>query len=176
MKLAYYPGCTLRTKAKELDRYARESAAALGIELCELSETAAKRIKPAADRKNVTVSVIGSSAQIRGVRKILEEMIYNLLDNAVKYNKDGGMVDVIINNTDDTVNLIVRDTGIGIPAEEQPRVFERFYCVDKSRSKLVGGTGLGLSIVKHGAAYHDAEISLQSTVDKGTTITISFIK
>ena len=146
------------------------------VDLCELSKTVAERIKPAADKKNVNMSVIGSSAKIQGVRKILEEMIYNLLDNAVKYNKDGGMVDVIVTNTDDTVNLIVRDTGIGIPAEDQPRVFERFYCVDKSRSKLVGGTGLGLSIVKHGVAYHDAEISLQSKVDKGTTITISFKK
>lgn len=160
-------------KISELDerstRFEQET-----IELCELAETAAERLKPAADKKNVTINVIESCAKIWGVRKIIEEMIYNLLDNAVKYNKDGGMVDVIIANTDSGVNLIVKDTGIGIPAEDQPRVFERFYCVDKSRSKLVGGTGLGLSIVKHGAAYHNAAISLQSTVDKGTAITISF--
>lgn len=103
-------------------------------------------------------------------------MIGNLLDNAIKYNQDNGTVDIIVTNSEDAAKLVVRDTGIGIPKAEQSRVFERFYCVDKSHSKLVGGTGLGLSIVKHGAMYHNAEIFLESTVGKGTSITISFNK
>ena len=89
-------------------------------------------------------------------------MIYNLCDNAIKYNRENGTVDIIINNTDNKVNLTVNDTGIGIPNSEQSRVFERFYRVDKSRSKLVGGTGLGLAIVKHAAACSNAEIILES--------------
>ena len=103
-------------------------------------------------------------------------MIYNLCDNAIKYNKENGTVDVIINTTDSKVNLTVRDTDIGIPQSEQGRVFDRLYRVDKSHSKLVGGTGLVLAIVKHGAAYHDAEISLESTEGKGTNVTISLKK
>ena len=146
------------------------------IDLCELSESVAERLKPVADKRNISINVIGGSVKIRGVRKILDEMIYNLLDNAVKYNKDGGMVDLIVTKADENATLIVRDTGIGIPQEDCSRVFERFYCVDKSRSKTVGGTGLGLSIVKHGAAYHDAQITLDSAVGRGTTVTISFSK
>ena len=103
-------------------------------------------------------------------------MIYNLCDNAIKYNKENGTVDVIINRANGKTSVTVRDTGIGIPASEQDRVFERFYRVDKSHSKLVGGTGLGLAIVKHAAAYHDAEISLESIVGKGTSVTIGFNK
>ena len=103
-------------------------------------------------------------------------MIYNLCENAIKYNKENGMVDVILNTTSDKVNITVRDTGIGIPKSEQSRVFERFYRVDKSRSNQVGGTGLGLAIVKHGATYHDAHITLESTEGKGTSVTISFDK
>ena len=100
----------------------------------------------------------------------------NICDNAVKYNKENGTVDIIINQTDKKVNVIVRDTGIGIPQEHQQRVFERFYRVDKSHSKKVGGTGLGLAIVKHGAIYHNAEIKLESEENKGTTITLTFDK
>ena len=111
-----------------------------------------------------------------GTKKILDEMIYNLCDNAIKYNKEGGTVEVIVNQTNGKTSVTVRDTGIGIPTSEQNRVFERFYRVDKSHSKLVGGTGLGLAIVKHGAAYHNAEISLESTEGKGTSVTISFNK
>ena len=101
-------------------------------------------------------------------------MIFNLCDNAIKYNKENGSVDIIIENSGSHISLAVRDTGIGIPSTQQGRVFERFYRVDKSRSKAEGGTGLGLSIVKHGAMYHNAEISLNSAPDKGTTVTLTF--
>lgn len=146
------------------------------IDLLEISNDIVKRLKPLADKNNITVNIIGQSAYISGTRKILDEMIYNLCDNAIKYNKKNGTVDIIINVTDSNTSLTVRDTGIGIPKSEQGRVFERFYRVDKSHSKLVGGTGLGLSIVKHGAAYHNAEIRLESIEDKGTSVTVSFCK
>ena len=146
------------------------------VDLCELSKDIVKRLTPVASKRNIALNVIGDTAYVHGAKKILDEMIYNLCDNAIKYNKENGTVDVIINTTDSKVNLTVRDTGIGIPQSEQSRVFERFYRVDKSHSKLVGGTGLGLAIVKHGAAYHDAEISLESAEGKGTSVTISFMK
>lgn len=143
-------------------------------DLYELSENVISTLKNSAEKKNVSINIIGGHAGVFGVRQILEEMIYNLCDNAIKYNRDGGTVDVIINTTDMTSSISVRDTGIGIPLQQQERVFERFYRVDKGRSKAEGGTGLGLSIVKHGAACHNAEISLESTVGSGTTITITF--
>ena len=143
-------------------------------DLYELSSEIIKRLKPAADKKGITMNLIGESTCIYGAWQILDEMIYNLCDNAIKYNKENGTVDVIINTTADKVKLSVRDTGIGIPPAQQGRVFERFYRIDKSRSKAEGGTGLGLSIVKHGAIYHNAEITLESAVDKGTTVTITF--
>lgn len=146
------------------------------VDICELSKDILKRLTPVANKRNITLNVIGDTAYVYGTKKILDEMIYNLCDNAIKYNKENGVVDVIINTTDSKVNLTVRDTGIGIPKGEQSRVFERFYRVDKSHSKLVGGTGLGLAIVKHGAAYHDAEISLESTEGKGTSVTVYFQK
>lgn len=135
-----------------------------------------ERLKSEAAKKNISFSLIGSQAEVLGVPKILDEMLYNICDNAVKYNKENGTVDIIINQTDKKVNVIVRDTGIGIPQEHQQRVFERFYRVDKSHSKKVGGTGLGLAIVKHGAIYHNAEIKLESEENKGTTITLTFDK
>jgi len=146
------------------------------IDIYELSKDIVKRLTPIADKRNITFNIIGDTAKVYGTRKILDEMIYNLCDNAIKYNKENGTVDVIINESKSKVNLTVRDTGIGIPQGEQSRVFERFYRVDKSHSKLVGGTGLGLAIVKHAAAYHDAEISLESIVGKGTSVTIGFNK
>lgn len=111
-----------------------------------------------------------------GVDKILDEMIYNLCDNSIKYNSPNGTVDLIIEETSHKVTLTVRDTGIGIPKNEQERIFERFYRVDKSRSKSAGGTGLGLAIVKHGAICHNAKIILNSTENKGTSITLEFDK
>ncbi len=145
------------------------------VDLRELSEDVAKRLGLAAENKNVAVTVIGN-AQITGVRKILDEMIFNLCDNAIKYNKNGGSADIVISSDAEkhTVTLTVRDTGIGIPGYAQNRVFERFYRVDKGRSKSAGGTGLGLAIVKHSAACHNAEIHLKSEENKGTEISIIF--
>ena len=144
------------------------------VDIYELSKDIVKRLTPIADKRNITINIIGDTAKVYGVRKILDEMIYNLCDNAIKYNKDNGNIDVIINQVGGKTSITVKDTGIGIPAAEQSRVFERFYRVDKSHSKLVGGTGLGLAIVKHGAAFHDAEVSLESTEGKGTSVTITF--
>lgn len=144
------------------------------VDLYELSEEITERLKSEADKKNVRISVLGENAEIFGVRKILDEMIYNLCDNAIKYNKENGLADIIITSAESNVQLTVRDTGIGIPKAHRGRVFERFYRVDKSHSKAIGGTGLGLSIVKHGAAYHNAEISLESEENKGTAISIKF--
>ena len=101
-------------------------------------------------------------------------MIANLVDNAIKYNRPDGRVDLCVKQNDCCVALTISDTGVGIPAEDCQRVFERFYRVDKSHSKSIGGTGLGLSIVKHGAAYHGAQVTLDSAVGVGTTITLTF--
>lgn len=144
------------------------------IDLHELSSEIAERLKPEADKKNVSINVMGKSVSVFGVWQILDEMIYNLCDNAIKYNNENGLVDIIITDNAENVSLTVRDTGIGIPPEHQSRIFERFYRIDKSRSKAEGGTGLGLSIVKHGAIYHNAEIDLKSSVGKGTSITLTF--
>lgn len=146
------------------------------VDLYQLSEEIAGRLKGEAAKKHVTLHLIGSSAEIYGVKKVLDEMIYNLLDNAIKYNKENGKVDIVLNAARHTVSITIRDTGIGIPKEHQPRVFERFYRVDKSHSKKVGGTGLGLAIVKHGAMYHHAKINLESAEGIGTSITILFDK
>jgi two-component system phosphate regulon sensor histidine kinase PhoR len=118
--------------------------------------------------------VTGESAKISGVRGFLHEMLYNLIDNAIKYNIDGGKVEVAVSAGDTAITVSVKDTGIGIPPEYQARVFERFFRVDKSRSKASGGTGLGLSIVKHIAQYHHAEIKLHSGNGRGTIIEILF--
>ena len=112
--------------------------------------------------------------RISGVRQLLDEMISNLCDNAIKYNRPGGRVTISVSRSDRGAELSVSDTGIGIPPEDQSRVFERFYRVDKSHSKAIGGTGLGLSIVKHGAAFHGADLSLESQPDRGTTIRLTF--
>lgn len=146
------------------------------VDLYALSLKIAERLSAEADKKNVKINVIGDKTEIIGVRKILDEMICNLCDNAVKYNKDNGIVDIIINSSDSKVKLTVRDTGIGIPSSQQSRVFERFYRVDKARSKAAGGTGLGLAIVKHGALYHDAVLDLESNENIGTTVSIVFEK
>lgn len=160
-------------KISELDER-NEHFVAEKVDLYELSKEIIQSLKMNAERKNISLNLIGEAAQITGVKQILYEMIYNLCDNAIKYNKENGVVDVIINTADDKIKLSVRDTGIGIPQSQQDRVFERFYRVDKSRSKAEGGTGLGLSIVKHGAIYHNADISLESALGKGTAITLTF--
>lgn len=144
------------------------------VDLYGLSENIIQRLKTVADKQNITINLIGDETYIVGAKKILDEMIYNICDNAIKYNKLNGTVDIIITSSIESVKLTVRDTGIGIPENEQSRVFERFYRVDKSRSKFLGGTGLGLAIVKHGAIYHNAKVILKSTEDKGTSITLEF--
>ncbi len=146
------------------------------VDLYGLSEEIIGRLKSEADKRGVTLHLIGDKAEIMGARKILDEMLYNLCDNAIKYNREGGMADIVISQTKEGVTVIVRDTGIGIPAAHQDRVFERFYRVDKSHSRKVGGTGLGLAIVKHGAMCHHARIRMESAVDRGTTVTVEFPK
>lgn len=144
------------------------------VDLYQLSAEVIDRLENEASKRKIAFHLTGSKAEISGVPKILDEMLYNLCDNAVKYNKENGTVDVLVNQTEDSVDVIVRDTGIGIPSAHRDRVFERFYRVDKSHSRKVGGTGLGLAIVKHGAIYHHAKINLESAEDKGTTVRISF--
>lgn len=146
------------------------------VDLYELSADIINRLKPIADKRNISLNLIGESTVVSGTEKILDEMIYNLCDNAIKYNVDSGTVDIILSESSHHIKLTVRDTGIGIPQSEQNRVFERFYRVDKSHSKEIGGTGLGLSIVKHAAIYHNAEIKLKSEFGKGTSITVIFNK
>ncbi len=144
------------------------------VNLYSLAEKVAERLSSVAEKQNITLSVIGDNAFVVGAKRILDEMIYNLCDNAIKYNKPDGTVDIIITSSAKSVKLTVRDTGIGIAKDEQTRVFERFYRVDKSRSKSAGGTGLGLAIVKHGAMYHNAKLVLESTVGTGTSISLEF--
>lgn len=144
------------------------------VNLLELSKRVCARLEPQAREKSVIVSVSGQNGFVWGIEEILEQMIYNLCDNAIKYNKENGRVDVNISQSAKEVVLTVSDTGIGIPKEHQSRVFERFYRVDKSRSNRTSGTGLGLSIVKHVAMHHNARIELESQPGHGTTIRIIF--
>ena len=129
-------------------------------------------LEASAAEKQVALTLSGSGFRVKGVRRLLYEILYNLCDNAVKYNVPGGSVCIAAQGN----TLTVTDTGIGIPREHQDRVFERFYRVDKSHSKAVGGTGLGLSIVKHGAASLGARIQVDSELDQGTTISVIFPK
>ena len=140
------------------------------VDMLQLCQDVKEILSPSAADKQVTVHITGSGFDVMGVRRMLHEIVYNLCDNAIKYNVPGGSVTIHVENN----RLVVKDTGIGIPAIHKDRIFERFYRVDKSHSKASGGTGLGLSIVKHAVAYHKAEISLDSTPGKGTTITIEF--
>ena len=144
------------------------------VNLLELADSAASALREQAEKRHISLSVTGESAKISGVRGFLHEMLYNLIDNAIKYNIDGGKVEVAVSAGDTAITVSVKDTGIGIPPEYQARVFERFFRVDKSRSKASGGTGLGLSIVKHIAQYHHAEIKLHSGNGRGTIIEILF--
>ena len=142
------------------------------VDLLPLAQEAAENLRDAAAQKNVTVTVTGGAAPVNGVRRLLYEIAYNLCDNAIKYNVEGGSVEVSVSAENGGACLTVRDTGIGIPPEHQSRIFERFYRVDKSHSKASGGTGLGLSIVKHAVAYHHGTVELQSEVGRGTEITV----
>lgn len=144
------------------------------VDMFSLATETVSVLRHQADASDVKLSVSGEPSHVRGIEHILSGIIYNLCDNAIKYNRPGGTVNINTTTVDGRVYLSVRDTGIGIPPEHQDRIFERFYTVDKSRSNQVGGTGLGLSIVKHGAKIHDAVIDLQSIPGEGTTVTISF--
>lgn len=143
-------------------------------DLYTLCDDVLQSLEPVAKRQAVTLRLAGESLQVRGVYQVLREMIYNLCDNAIKYNRSGGSVTVTAARSAGRASVAVADTGIGIPYEDQSRVFERFYRVDKSHSRAIGGTGLGLSIVKHAAALHGAEIKLQSQPEDGTVITVLF--
>ena len=144
------------------------------VELLALAREAAESLQSAAADRNVTITVEGEPVELTGVRRLLYEIVFNLCDNAIKYNTDGGRVQVTVTKENKTAAVTVRDTGIGIPPDQQDRVFERFYRVDKSHSKASGGTGLGLSIVKHAVQYHHGAIHLQSEVGKGTEIRVTF--
>ena len=144
------------------------------VDLLAVSQEAAGNLQDAAAARGVTVGVTGQPAVLPGVRRLIYEIVYNLCDNAVKYNRDGGRVDVTVAADADGSSITVADTGIGIEPEHQGRVFERFYRVDKSHSKASGGTGLGLSIVKHAVQYHHGHIELESTPGTGTTIRVVF--
>lgn len=155
-----------------------DEGAVLEWELVDLLKTAKDAASVLYDKtreKGIRLSIAGESAQVNGVRGLLYEMIYNLCDNAIKYNVKDGSVEITVSKAELGAVVTVRDTGIGIPPEYQSRVFERFFRVDKSRSKASGGTGLGLSIVKHIAQYHNAKITLQSELSVGTTVIVTFV-
>ena len=139
-----------------------------------MAQEAAENLQGAAAARDVTVTVEGEPVEIPGVKRLLYEIVYNLCDNAIKYNVAGGSVRLTVARCGAEAAVTVADTGIGIPADQQSRVFERFYRVDKSHSKASGGTGLGLSIVKHAVQYHHGTIHLQSEVGKGTEIRVTF--
>ena len=151
-----------------------ETMPAEPVELLALAREAAESLQNAAAARHVTITVEGEPVELTGVRRLLHEIVFNLCDNAIKYNTDGGRVQVTMTKENETAAVTVRDTGIGIPPDQQDRVFERFYRVDKSHSKASGGTGLGLSIVKHAVQYHHGAIHLQSEVGKGTEIRVTF--
>ena len=145
------------------------------VDLLEVTKECVERQKLNARRAYISLTYLGESAPVLGSRALLDELCQNLCDNAIRYNRPGGKVQIITTcNRDGHCSLTVTDNGIGIPREAQASVFERFYRVDKSRSKATGGTGLGLAIVKHIARIHNARIKLESQVDVGTTITVTF--
>lgn len=144
------------------------------VNLFEIAKEVVAELKASAAKKQVSIILDGESCVLNGVKRYLYEIMYNLCDNAIRYNKVGGEVEICVKNENDKIVLRVSDTGIGIPIEHQSRIFERFYRVDKSHSKETGGTGLGLSIVKHAAACNSGSVTLDSVVDKGTSVTVSF--
>ena len=146
------------------------------VDLYDLTMEIVSRLSPQASQKHIRMEVTGEQINCFGIRQILDEMVYNVCENAIKYNNEGGRVSVWVGATLDGPKISVSDTGIGIPKEHQERIFERFYRVDKSHSKERGGTGLGLSIVKHGALLHGAKVSVDSAPGKGTRIEMLFPK
>ncbi len=146
------------------------------LDLYAMAEKCVDMLQVNAESHDVTLQLSGKSAYVNANREMMNELLYNLCDNAIRYNKKGGRVDVSVEETDTEVVLSVKDTGIGISKEHQERIFERFYRVDRSRSKLTGGTGLGLAIVKHIVAQHHANLELESEKDAGTQIRVRFLK
>lgn len=146
------------------------------VDLTALAEKTIASLSLEAEKADVEIKLEGETAVLYGIPQLLGSIVYNLCDNAIKYNREGGSVMVSVKEEEDALALCVADTGIGIPAEDQSRIFERFYRVDKSHSREIGGTGLGLSIVKHAARLHGAAITVDSTLGKGTTITVRFPK
>ena len=144
------------------------------VDLKAIVEEVCQRLQPQAQRADVSLACECESAEILGIPKILEEILQNLIDNAIKYNRHPGSVQISLKKQGETATLRVTDTGIGISEEDRPRVFERFYRADRSRSKQIGGTGLGLSIVKHSAETHGASVHLESQLCVGTTVTVAF--
>ncbi len=162
-------------RLSELDSAEKEEDAEQ-VDILELAEENVERLNPIADSMGVSVTVDGEPCYVTGSRKRLDELVFNLIDNAVRYNKADGSVAVSVKNTEANIIFAVADTGIGIPSEARDRVFERFYRVDKSRSKRDGGTGLGLAIVKRVAMLYGAEIRLESEENVGTTVSVRFPK
>ena len=162
-------------RLSELDSAEKEEDAEQ-VDILELAEETVERLNPIADSMGVSVTVDGEPCYVTGSRKRLDELVFNLIDNAVRYNKADGSVAVSVKNTEANIIFAVSDTGIGIPSEARDRVFERFYRVDKSRSKRDGGTGLGLAIVKRVAMLYGAEIRLESEENVGTTVSVRFPK
>lgn len=146
------------------------------IDLYETIKDVVHKLKPQAASHKVNLEVDGEITHVKANKRMIEDLVYNLIDNAIKYNVENGNVLVSVKNEENNGLISVKDTGIGIPKEEQNRVFERFYRIDKSRSKKIEGSGLGLSIVKHIVEYHNGSITLESEVGKGTTITIKLPK
>lgn len=144
------------------------------INLMAVVNEVVETLQSAAQKRGISIIVSGDPCHIQGVRSMIYEIVQNLCDNAVKYNVENGSVEVTVKRSSQRTVLLVKDTGIGIPAEHQHRIFERFYRVDKSHSKETGGTGLGMAIVKHAAQYHNARVQLQSTPGIGTTVTVTF--
>ncbi len=144
------------------------------VNLYEISQNVISRLSSVASKRGITFQLEGDSCEVLGVETIIDEIIYNLCDNAIKYNKENGIVMINIQKQDGIPILTVTDTGIGIPKDELDRVFERFYRVDKSHSGKIGGTGLGLSIVKHGVSYHGGEVSIKSELGSGTAVKVMF--
>ena len=144
------------------------------VDLGEIANEVCNRLLLSAAERDIDITVDALSLTVTGNRSILTEMVYNLTDNAIKYNKEGGKVNIKVALIDDRITLSVSDTGIGISSEHHSRIFERFYRVDKSHSREVGGTGLGLSIVRHAAEYHKATLRVESAEGMGTTITVTF--
>ena len=153
---------------------AQENLPVETIDLYEQAKQIVRQLKPSAKLKNISIDIDGESVELKGVTTLIQELVYNLCDNAVKYTPEGGSVSVSVAKKKDEAILRVTDTGCGIPEDEQERIFERFYRVDKSHSRQTGDTGLGLSIVKHAALLHDATIKVKSKVGKGTTMTVRF--